>query len=227
VIAHALRLAWLVLLCTIFSVCGFAGRVSAQLPGKLDSRPVQVTWADGAAKLTFSAKDFADANVQKKLQNGLPQTLVVRLYAFRDRSPEPFAASAVTCRVVYDLWEGGYRIERQTEQTDKTLSAKSVDGVIQQCLQGQSLRFADASVFDKQRGRSIYFAALVELNPLSQDTVQRIRRWLARPSGNQLEGNAFFGSFVSIFVSRNMGSAEKSMAFRCESLIVPTATAPP
>ena len=62
---------------------------------------------------------------------------------------------------------------------------------------------------------------IVELNPMSQDTVQRIRRWLAQPNGNQLDGNAFFGSFVSIFVTRKMGNAEKTLTFRSELFSVP------
>ncbi len=197
------------------------GRASAQVASDVPTRAMQVSWAAGVPSLGFSAKDFADAKVQKKLQSGLPQTVVIRLYAYPDHGHEPLAVTALSCRVVYDLWEGVYRIERQTEQSDKTLSAKSLDGVVQQCLQGQDVRLGDAALFAKERGHAIYFAALLELNPLSQDTVQRIRRWLARPGGNQLEGNAFFGSFVSIFVTRNLGAAEKTLAFRTAPLPVP------
>ncbi|HEX2677398.1 MAG TPA: hypothetical protein VHM19_12175 [Polyangiales bacterium] len=213
----------LVLRALVVALCCFCPALaSAQLGSHVQTRAMQVTWgADGTPALGFSAKDFADAAVQKKLQSGLPQTIAVRVFAFADRRPEPIAVSAIACRVVYDLWEGVYRIERQTDQSDKTLSTKSADGVVQACLQAQNVRFADPSAFAKQRGRPVYFAAIVELNPLSQDTIQRIRRWLARPGGNQLEGNAFFGSFVSIFVSRKMGEAEKTLAFKTETLLVP------
>lgn len=198
-----------------------ASSARAQLPGKVETRPLHVVWQAGVPRVSYSARDFADAKVQKKLQNGLPQTLVVRVYAFRERGDDPIAVSAQSCRVVYDLWEGVFRIARQTEQSDKTLSAKSMEGVLSQCLQGQNVPLGDASTWDEQRGKPVYFAVMAELNPLSRDTVQRIRRWLARPSGNQLDGNAFFGSFVSIFVSRRMGEAEKTLAFRSGSAVVP------
>lgn len=184
------------------------------------ARAVSATFA-AQPSLGYSARDFADGNVQKKLQSGLPQTITTRIYAYREKGKDPLAVAVLSCRVVYDLWEGVYRIARQTERTDKSLAAKSIEGVIQQCLEPKQLAFGDAQTFAKERGRRVYFAMLVELNPLSQDTVQRIRRWLARPGGSQLEGNAFFGSFVSIFVSRKLGSAEKALSFRSELLAVP------
>jgi hypothetical protein len=220
-----LGLAWLATLTLV--VPSPSSTAHAQLPAKLATRSVQVAWQAGAPAITYSAKDFADAAVLRKLQNGLPQTFVVKLFAFRDRGQEPIAASALSCRVIYDLWEGVYRIERQTDTSDRTLSAKSVDGVLQQCLQGQAQRFADTAAFTKQRGARVYFAFLIELNPLSKDTVQRIRRWLSRPGTNPLDGNAFFGSFVSIFVNRKLGAAEKSLAFRSDWYVVPDGSAPP
>jgi hypothetical protein len=189
---------------------------------RADVPPRHVTASfQGQPMITYSARDFADAAVQKKLQSGLPQTLVTRLYAYREKGKDPIAVSVLSCRIVYDLWEGVYRIARQTERVDKTLVAKSIEGVMQQCLDAKAFPLGDTKTFERDRGKRVYFAVLVELNPLSQDTVQRIRRWLARPGGSQLEGNAFFGSFVSIFVGRKLGAAEKSLSFRSELLPVP------
>jgi len=65
------------------------------------------------------------------------------------------------------------------------------------------------------RGASIYFAVIVELNAISDSTVERMRRWLARSEeGSKMTGGAFFGSFVSIFVNRRIGSAERVLRFR-------------
>jgi hypothetical protein len=76
-------------------------------------------------------------------------------------------------------------------------------------------------LLDRLRGSQIYFAVVTELNPLSPDAVQRIRRWLARPTGSELNGNAFFGSFVSIFVGRKLGEADKLLSFRSNAHLVP------
>jgi hypothetical protein len=194
--------------------------VRAQTPAAVPSRPIAVTWQT-TPTLTFALRDFLDGAVSKKLQSGLPQTINTRVYAYSENSREPLAVSALTCRVVYDLWDGAYRVERQTEKSDRTVNVKTLESVEQQCLEIQNMPLGEASAFLRERGHYVYFAVVVELNPLSQDTVQRIRRWLARPSGSEMDGNAFFGSFVSIFVGRKLGSAEKNLSFRTELFVVP------
>jgi hypothetical protein len=194
--------------------------VQAQPQANVPTRAFTVTWR-GNPLVSYSVRDFVDGAVLQKLQSGLPQTLITRLYAYEERGRQPLSVAALSCRVVYDLWDGVYRIERQTEKSDRTVSVKTLDGVIQQCLEVQSYAVGELSAYARERGHAIYFGAVVELNPLSQETVQRIRRWLARPSGNELEGNAFFGSFVSIFVGRKLGSAEKTLSFRSELFVVP------
>ena len=199
--------------------CVSAAQTAAQ--ANVPTRAVSVSWHDAVPAVSFALRDFLDPSVVKKLQSGLPQTLTTRVYAYGERDREALAATTLSCRVVYDLWDGVYRIERQTDKSDRTLSVKSLDGVVQQCLSAPGLVVGNAAAYQRERGRYVYFGVLLELNPLSQETVQRIRRWLARPSGSELEGNAFFGSFVSIFVGRKLGSAEKTLSFRSELLVVP------
>lgn len=200
------------------SVC--ATRVAAQPTGDIPVRPIAVTLRD-APSVSFSVRDLVDNDVVKKLQSGLPQTITTRIYAYTERTREPLTVAALSCRVVYDLWEGIYRIERQTQTTDKTLTSRTLDGVVAQCLSFQNYQVGDAKLLDRARGSQIYFAVVSELNPLSPDAVQRIRRWLARPTGSELNGNAFFGSFVSIFVGRKLGEADKMLTFKSTSHPVP------
>lgn len=183
-------------------------------------RTVHVVW-NSVPSISVSLRDFLDVAVSQKLQSGLPQTVITRVYAYSERSKDPIAVGVLSCRVVYDLWENTYRIERQTETQDKTWTVKNLDAVGRLCLELDRWPLGTAAAYTKVAGQRLYFAAQVELNPLSQDTVARIRRWLARPSGSQLEGNAFFGSFVSIFVSRKLGAAEKTLNIRSELLSRP------
>ena len=212
------------LLATFAGVCCWlcvgASSVAAQPTGDIPMRPIVVTLRDAPA-VSFSVRDLVDNDVVKKLQSGLPQTITTRIYAYTERSREPLAVAGLSCRVVYDLWEGIYRIERQTEASDKTLTSRSLDGVVAQCLTFQNYPVGDAKLLERARGSQMYFAVVTELNPLSPDAVQRIRRWLARPTGSELNGNAFFGSFVSIFVGRKLGEADKMLTFRSTSHVVP------
>jgi hypothetical protein len=191
---------------------------AAQVP--VTTRAMGAVWGL-VPSISVSVRDFLDVRVSQKLQSGLPQTLTTRFYAYDERGKDPLALSVLSCRVVYDLWETTYRIERQTEAQDKIFTVKNLDAVARLCLEVDRWPLGEPKSYLKVRGQRVYFAAVVELNPLSQDTVARIRRWLARPSGNQLDGNAFFGSFVSIFVSRKLGAAEKTLSVRSDLLTAP------
>jgi hypothetical protein len=59
---------------------------------------------------------------------------------------------------------------------------------------------------------------VVEVNPVSPDMLERIKRWVSRPSGNSTAapGDALFGSFVGLFVTR-IGVADRQLAFRTQT----------
>src|SRR6185369_12676784 len=70
-------------------------------------RPMAVSWLGHVPVLSFSAADFIDAGVREKLGSGLPQRIVTRVYAYPEHGgDEPITVAALSCRVVYDLWEG-------------------------------------------------------------------------------------------------------------------------
>jgi len=209
-----MRRAWLALAVVL---CATVARADPPIA----LRAMAVRWAGQIPLLSFSAHDFVTKAVSEKLESGLPQRIVTRVYAYTESGEQPITVSALSCRVVYDLWEGVYRVQEQTATIDRTRTLPDRSAVMATCLDVRALALDDADAFKRYRGRSVYFAAIVELNPLSPDTVQRIRRWLSKSSGGQLRGDAFFGSFVSIFVSRRMGSAEHSLSFRSTLYSVP------
>ena len=71
-------------------------------------------------------------------------------------------------------------------------------------------------------GGSYFVTAMIEVNPISQEMLERIRRWVSRPPGssNATPGDSLFGSFVGLFVAR-IGQAERTLAFRTQSVVVP------
>jgi len=50
-----------------------------------------------------------------------------------------------------------------------------------------------------------------DLNPISEELVSNVRRWLSRPSGRGRagSGDSFFGSFVSVFVNPRVDDSER------------------
>ncbi|MGE0784938.1 MAG: hypothetical protein AB7S26_04555 [Sandaracinaceae bacterium] len=187
----------------------------------IPERTMGVRWEDGAPSVHYSAADLIDASARRKLASGLPQTLVVRTYAYRTGGA-PITFAARTCRVTFDLWEEVYRVEVREPGVDGDETHGSIEDVLARCLVSQHVPIGAAGDYEGLIGQSIYFAVLIELNPLSPDTVRRLRRWLARPAGGgRIGGEAFFGSFVSLFVNRQIGAAERTLRFRSQEVRVP------
>ncbi len=188
----------------------------------ITERRMGVRFEAGVPLVDVSAADFAgDAETRRKLASGLPQTLVFRTYAYTSDVEVPVAVSARSCRVVYDLWEERYRVQIADERGDRTSSLTTVEEVVSQCLVAQRLPLGTSRDWEPLHGRAVTFAVLVELNPLTADTVQRVRRWLARPQRGRVDSDSFFGSFVSLFVNRGIGAAERTLRFRSQEVTVP------
>ena len=209
--------ALLLLLCSALPIS-----VLAQPSEDIETRAIKAKWSKGAPRVSFPVPEARDNKIAKGLKSGLPQTIVTRLYAYTE-SGKPVAVSVRSCRVVYDLWEDVYRVQVQTERTAGSRVLRDVEQVRRACLRIDDQPLGSGARFDEYRNRRIYFAAMIEVNPLSEKTVERIRRWLARPAGRDslTSSDAFFGSFVSIFVNRQIGSAERVFRFRSRPVKVP------
>ncbi len=193
----------------------------ARAQDEVPRRRLGVAWDEGAPRLTFNARDLINVEAREKLESGLPQTIAMRIYAYRDGESDPLAITVRSCRVVYDLWEEVYRVQVQSARTDRTYNEDDFEGVLERCVVVRRWRVGRASDYRAVRRGRVYFAALFELNPMSTEDVERIRRWLARPSGGRVRGEAFFGSFVSLFVNRRIGEAERIRRFRSQRVRVP------
>jgi hypothetical protein len=211
---------WLVLLALMSGTWGHAG-VPARAQEPVPERRFGVRWEGSTPRLSFSARDLLNGEVRRKLDSGLPQTLTMRVYAFRTGG-RPVAVVARSCRVVFDLWDELYRVQVQTAEADRTELVRSLSEVLDLCLVARRAAVGRAPDWEGRSGQEVHFAVIVEFNPLSPDTIERIRRWLARPArGGAIEGDAFFGSFVSLFVNRRIGEAERILRFRSQPVRVP------
>lgn len=198
------------------------GAASASAQG-VPLRRVGANWRGGVPYVDVSIRDVASGDAtRRKLMSGLPQLLTLRVVAYAEGDkPKSVSATARSCRVVYDLWEEAFRVVVNTPGGETAFQSRSVDDVLERCLVLRRAPVGDAGDFGKLRGKGVSFAVLAELNPLSQETVQKIRGWLARPAGDRVEGEAFFGSFVSLFVSHRVGQAERIVRFRSQVVRVP------
>jgi hypothetical protein len=197
-----------------------------QTPAALPARNAQLVAEKGTVKLTVSFRDAVDAEIAKKLQSGLPTVVTMRGYLFRESGGDPIALTAKSCRIVYDLWDEVFRIQLVQPGGPTSAVAVNVEGVLRNCCEVKKLPLVDRALL--REGARYFVAALVEVNPVSQEMLDRIKRWVTRPNGSNAigPGDSLFGSFVGLFVAR-IGDADKKIAFRTQAFERPPEPPPP
>jgi hypothetical protein len=162
--------------------------------------------------------DVVDGPTVAKLKGGLPTTIAMRAYVFREGTTTPVAATFRGCKVIYDLWDDLYRLEiTQAGKANEITQSPTLGGVLRRCAEMDRLSVVSRSLL-AQPG-DYYMAVIVEVNPVSPEMVDRIKRWVSRPTGasTAAPGDALFGSFVGLFVAR-IGTADRQITFRTQTI---------
>jgi hypothetical protein len=194
-----------------------APRARAEPP--VQSRKMGIEESEAGLSLYYSARDLINGEAEKKLDSGLPQRIVVQHFVYARGRVEPIAISGHSCRIVYDLWQTVYRVEYELFGVGVSAFAfRTRTEVLERCLVMRGFPLGRGP--DTAGGGRVYVASLIELNPLSNTTLARIRRWLARPRGGDpnVEGKSFYGSFVSLFVNDRIGQAERALKLRSQDV---------
>jgi len=180
-------------------------------------RPAQLSFDDKQVlRMSLAYRDVVDSNAAAKLMGGLPTTIVMRAYVFRESGGVALAATFKACRVIFDLWDEVYRIEvAQTGSRDLVTASPTLEGVLRRCAETDRLAVVTRAMLLPPS--NYYLGGIVEVNPVSPDMLERIKRWVSRPSGTSTlaPGDALFGSFVGLFVTR-IGTAERQLTFRTQ-----------
>jgi len=199
---------------------------SPQTPSALPLRTAQIVLEDHIVKISASFRDAFDAAIQKKLESGLPTVVTMRGYLFRESGSTPIALTAKSCRVVYDLWDEVFRIQLTQAGGQTNTIAVNVEGVLRNCGEARKIPLVERALL---KDTTRYFVAMIiEVNPVSAEMLDRIKKWVTRPSGSAAlgPGDSLFGSFVGLFVTR-IGDADRKLSFRTQTFLPPIPPPPP
>lgn len=170
-------------------------------------------------RVSIAYRDVVDGPTSAKLMGGLPTTIVLRAYVFNEAGGPSVALAFKACRVIFDLWDEVYRIEiSQAGASDTVAASPTVEGVLRRCAEAERLPVVARAALPP--GSKYYVGCIVDVNPLSPDMLDRIKRWVSRPTGapTSAPGDALFGSFVGLFVTATrIGAAERQVMFRTQS----------
>ena len=184
----------------------------------LPSRQANYAWDRTLLRASFSYRDVIDAALTAKLSSGLPTVIAMRAYVIREGEPDPIALAVRTCKVRYDLWDEVYRITLTGPGGERDTAVINVEGVLRQCAEARDLAVVDRSLLVARK--PYFLGAIVDVNPVSPEMLEQMRRWVSRPTGSTGIGpsDALFGSFVGLFV-RTIGTSDKTIRFRTQTIL--------
>lgn len=176
------------------------------------TRRVGIHLTKSDVRATFSYRDVFGKKIREKLRSGLPTRLLVQVALESKSEAKPITYWARAIEIVYDLWEEDFVITVEDNRGRRRTRVKTPDEAINVAGVLWRARIASRKGLDPGLYRLRFVA---EVNPVSKEMVENIRRWLSRPSGGggaEARSN-FFGSFVGSFVDRNIGKADKTVVF--------------
>jgi hypothetical protein len=185
-------------------------------------RDARFEW-DEARKILrvgVSFRDVIDGTIRKKLSRGLPTTIVLTGTIYRSGSSDPVSTTTQTCKITWHVWDEVYLLEiaRPGSGQPKPRPTSTIEGVLRRCAEVNDLIVGDYRQIPL--GSSVYMQAKVQVNPVSQDVLQKLKRWVSRPSGTgtAAPGDALFSTFTGLFLQR-MGEAERELKFTTKTIV--------
>jgi hypothetical protein len=190
------------------------GGAQAQAPKDSVLRPAQMEWDLDEKLLYFNMnfRDVLDGSLRAKLSRGLPTTIVLTAAIYRVGLNDPVSTATQTCKVTWHVWEEAFRVELLRPGASQVRWTTTLEGVLRRCAEARRLLAGDASQI---RPDERHFAAgKLQVNPVSQEVLQKLRRWVMRPSstGTAAPGDALFSTFTGLFLQR-VGDAERELRF--------------
>jgi hypothetical protein len=149
------------------------------------------------------------------LSTGIPSTVVIRIQIAPRDSNTPVAEQLIQRSVVYDVWDEVYILRLDQPDGAKVIKVKARAYALKWLTAIDDLPVARLAVLPVDR--VFVLKMVVELNPVSRETLAEVRRWLSQGNGGGLDrGGAFFGSFVSVFYNPKIADADRVLRIRSQ-----------
>lgn len=202
------------LLMLLALLVGPIGVASAQATGSQRYGKAKFVERGGNLEASMSFTNLFDERSYTDLSSGFPTTVALRIYVYQKGNPLPVQLRVRRLRVVYDLWEEVYVVRIDDGDGHWTRKYESRVDVLQAIGRIKGLRLSPLSKIAV--GPHYFMAIVAELNPVNDETLAEMRRWLRRSQSNQQADDRFFGSFVSVFSNTKLRKAERVLRIRSQ-----------
>jgi len=208
------------------AIVGAPGGARADEP--LAQRTTGAVVKNGQLLISVGLQDLFGPAERQHLTSGFSTHVLIRV-ALQDAGNaggEPIALAVQRAEIVYDIWDEKFSV-RVTRGLGAELRAlaPSADEAIWRATALWQFPIADANRLGP--GRRYVVLVRGDLNPISEDLLADVRRWLVQPARGQRRlgaGDSFFGSFVSIFVNPRIEDSERQVRFISQPFVLGLST---
>jgi hypothetical protein len=192
-----------------------------------------VGFANRGGRLTVSVglQDLFGAAERERLKSGFATRVLLRAALEEASTGEPVAVAVQRAEIVYDIWDEKFGVRTSDGLgVERRAVAPTADEAIWRAAVLFELPMVDMTRL--RPGTEYVLAVRGDLNPISEDLLIEVRRWLVQPARGQRRlgaGDSFFGSFVSIFVNPRIEDSERQVRFVSQPFVlgvVPPSPAP-
>lgn len=156
-----------------------------------------------------------DAGTYDALGTGIPSTVVIRIQITPQDGNDPVAEQLIQRSVVYDVWDEIYTLRLDQPGSSRTIKVKYRAEALKWLTAIDDLPVARLAVLPVDQ--VFVLKMVVELNPVSKETLAEVRRWLSQGHGGGIDrGGALFGSFVSVFYNPKIAEADRVLRIRSQ-----------
>ncbi len=203
--------------------CGIsAARADEPLPVRQAGLGVR----QGNLVVSVGLQDLFGEAERQRLKSGFSTRILVRAAVEEAATGDAVSLAVWHAEILYDIWDEKFAVRTAANTAPEQRAVlRSADEAIARTT--ALIDFPVAALAQLRPGTRYVVAFRGDLNPISQDLLAEVRRWLVQPSRGQRRlaaGDSFFGSFVSIFVNPRIEDSERQVRFVSQPFAAP---APP
>lgn len=200
------------------TLCGVA-RADEPLP----VRRIGVGVRGGQLVVSVGLQDLFGEAERQRLKSGFSTRVLVRAALQDATSGDTVALAVWRSEILYDIWDEKFalRTAANAAPEQRGMAATASEAIARTAL---LVDFPVADVARLRPDTRYVLAVRGDLNPISEDLLVEVRRWLVQPARGQRRlgaGDSFFGSFVSIFVNPRIEDSERQVRFVSQPFVLP------
>jgi len=194
----------------------------------LPVRTIGVGVRGGQLVVSVGLQDLFGEPERQRLKSGFSTRVLVRAALQDTSSGDTVALSVWRSEILYDIWDEKFSLRTAANAAPERrgVAATAEEAIARTAV---LVDFPVADVSRLRPGGRYVLAVRGDLNPISEDLLIEVRRWLVQPSRGQRRlgaGDSFFGSFVSIFVNPRIEDSERQVRFVSQPFVLPSPPPP-